>query len=101
MYPSWYHGLMTLIYFRLDRLQPFKQVLALRYRALRVDMRVPNGALRIDEENRARVHAAFFVEDAVSLAGRSMRPVVGEQREGQAAKLLRPGLRARHGGRVR
>ena len=87
---------MTLISLCLDCFQPFQQIVALGYRALRIDVRVPNDALRIDEENGARVHAAFFVEDAVSFADRPMRPIVGEQREGQAAELLRPGLHARN-----
>ena len=58
---------------------------------------MPDDALRIDEEHRARVHAAFFVEDAVGFAGRAVRPVVREQRERHAAQLLHPHLQTVHG----
>ena len=60
-------------------------------------MRMANNALRIDKEYRARIHAAFLVEDAVGLADRTVRPVIRKQRERHAAELLRPGFQARDG----
>ena len=56
---------------------------------------MPDDTLRIDEKHRTRVHAAFFVEDAVGFANRSVRPVIREQRERHAAEMLRPGFQAR------
>ncbi len=57
-------------------------------------MRVADDSLRIDEKNRARVDTAFFIEYAVSLADRAVRPVIGEQRKRHAAELFRPRLQA-------
>ena len=57
-------------------------------------MRMTNNALRIDEKNRARIHATFFVEDPVRRADCPMRPVIGKQRKRKAAQLFRPHLQA-------
>src|ERR1051325_4969071 len=76
----------------LNTLQTFKQVRALGYRSLRIDVRISNHTLRIDEKCRARVHAAFVVENAIRFADRAVRPVIREQRKRNAAELLRPGF---------
>jgi hypothetical protein len=52
--------------------------------------------LSIEQERRALVDAALVVEDAVGLADRAVRPVVGEQRKRQPAQLLRPDFQARN-----
>src|SRR6185436_161316 len=77
-----------------------EQVLALGYRARRIHLSMADDALRIDEERRARVHAAFFVEDAVGFADRAVRPVIGEQWERHPAELFDPGLQAGDGVRA-
>ena len=59
-------------------------------------MGVPYHTLRVDHENRACIHAPLFVEDAVRLADNAVRPEIGQQREGQAAKLFGPRFKARH-----
>ena len=56
-----------------------------------------NHALCIEQEHRTRVNAAFIVEDAVGLAHRTVRPVIGQQRKRQTAQLLCPGLEAGNG----
>ena len=81
----------------LDRLQPIEQVLAFGDRPLRIDMRMADHAGRIDQKHRARVHAAFVVENAVGLADRAVRPVIGQQRKWQTAQLFGPGLEAGNG----
>jgi len=53
-----------------------------------------NDTLRVDEKCRARVHAAFVIEDAVRFADRAMWPVIGEQRKRNAAELLSPRFQA-------
>ena len=54
-------------------------------------------AAGIDEEHGARIHPALVVEDAVGLADRTVRPVIGEEWEWQSAELFRPCLEARDG----
>ena len=81
----------------LNSLEALQQILALGDGARRIHLRIPDDALRIDEERRARIHAAFFIEDTVGFADRAVRPVVGEQRERQAAQLFDPDLQARYG----
>ena len=85
---------------RLQSPQLLQQFLAFRYGARRAHYSVPYDAVLIDDECRAPVHAAFFVEDAVSLADRSMGPVIREQRKRHAAKLFRPRFQARDGVRA-
>lgn len=58
---------------------------------------MPDDALRVHEEHRTRIDAALFIEDAVGLSDRAMRPVVREQGERNAAQLLGPGFQARKG----
>ena len=57
-----------------------------------VDLGPADHALSIDDESRALVHAALIVEDAIGFADRAVRPVVGQEREGNAAEKFRPAL---------
>src|SRR5688572_6733396 len=77
--------------------QLLEQLLALRDGPRLVDLHVPDVPLAIEHVGRALVHAALLVEDAVGLAHRAVRPVVGEQGKGHAAELLGPALQARRG----
>ena len=81
----------------LDGFKALQQILALWEGARRIDMRMANDAAGVHQEHRACIHAALLVEYPVSLAHPAVRPVVGEQREGDASQLLRPGLQAGDG----
>ena len=74
-----------------------EEVLALGDGARLVHLRPADLPLGIDEERRALVHAALFVEHAVGFADRAVRPVVRQQGKGNAAEVLGPGLEARDG----
>ena len=58
---------------------------------------VPDHAVLIDDECRAPVHAAFFVEYSIGFADRAVRPVVREQRKRQTTQLFRPSFQAGNG----
>ena len=75
-------------------LELFQQLFALGYGPGLVNLRVPNVPLRVQHKRGALVHAPFFVEHAIGFAGRAVRPVVREQREGNAAQFLGPRLEA-------
>ena len=80
--------------FDLQLAQLLEQLLAFRDRPRLVHLRVAHDALRVEHVSGAPVHAPFLVEDAVGLAYRAVRPVVGKQGEGNAAQLFRPTLEA-------
>ena len=82
---------------RSNRLEALQQVCAFGNRARCVDMRMADDALGVHQEHRSRIHAALLVEHPVGPAHRAMRPVIRQQREGNAPQLLRPGFEARNG----
>ena len=80
-----------------ELLELFQQLFALGYGPGLVNLRVPDVPLRVQDERGALVHAPFFVEHAVGFAGRAVRPVIREEREGNAAQFLGPRLEAGRG----
>jgi hypothetical protein len=72
--------------------QLFEEVFALRDRPRLVDLAPADHTVGVDDEGRALVEAALFVEDAESLADLTVGPVVGKEGEGNAAELLGPGF---------
>src|SRR5262245_39688700 len=72
----------------------FQQFLALGYGPGLVNLHVPDVALRVQDEGGALVHTPLLVEHAVRFAGRTMRPIIREQRERYAAQFLSPALEA-------
>ena len=75
----------------------FQQVFTLRDRAGVVDLGPADLAVTVDEECRALVHAALIVEHAVGFADRAVRPVIGKERERNAAELFSPCFQAGNG----
>lgn len=80
-----------------DLAKLLEQILAFRYRPRLVRLGPAYLAFAVDQESRALVHAAIFIEHAERLADRAVRPVVGQQGERYAAEVLRPRLERRRG----
>ena len=78
----------------LELLEHLEQILAFRDRAGRISLRKPDHAFLVDDEGRARVHAALFIENAVRLADRAVRPVIRHQWKWNAAQALSPRFQA-------
>jgi hypothetical protein len=81
---------MTAFQRRLELTKLFEKVFALGDRAGLVDFRPANLSFAVDNERGALVHAALVVEDVVGFTDRAVRPVVGQERERNAAELLSP-----------
>ena len=81
----------------LRRCQRFQQFLALRYGARLVHLHPLHHAVAIQHVRGAFVEALLIIEDAVGFAGRTVWPVVGHQRERQAAQLFHPHFQTGYG----
>ena len=78
-------------------LQLLQQLLALRYRPRLIYPGIADYSFGVDHVDRALVHTALLVENAVGLADRTVRPEIREQRKGNASQLFRPALEAGNG----
>ena len=77
-------------------LKLLQQLLAFGDRSRCVGLRPPDHAILVEHESRAHVEAALVAENPVGLADRAVRPVIGKEREGNAAKLFGPDFQARN-----
>jgi hypothetical protein len=78
-------------------LELLQHLFALGYGPGLVNLRVPDISLRVQHKRGALVHAPFLVENTVGFARRTVRPIVREQREGNAAQFLGPRLETGRG----
>jgi hypothetical protein len=77
--------------------QLFQQLVAFRDRTLRIHFRVTDYSLGVQHVGGALVHAALVVENAVSLADRTVWPEIRQQGERNAAQFFGPPLEAGRG----
>ena len=66
-------------------LQLLQQLLALRYRPRLIYPGIADYSFGVDHVDRALVHTALLVENAVGLADRTVRPEIREQRKGNTS----------------
>ena len=95
--PAALRGLLRPVALRSDLAERFQQFFAFGNRARFVHLGKTNNTFVVKHIGRALVETFFFVQHAVRLANRSMRPVIGQQRERQTAELFGPCLEAGDG----